>query len=367
MEVNTTMVIMIRNMKRIINNAGTIKKVSAIVILACLIIGLTSCNNGLKENKSNKESTREVYAMDTYMTLKAYGENGDEALDKCVSLIEEMDNMFSIGVEDSYVSEVNKEGSGYVNDDFENIIKEALYVYENTDGAFDITVYPLMEAWGFAGGEKRVPSDDEIESLLEKVDSSKINYNEEENYIELEEGVKIDFGGIAKGYASNKVIDLLKEEGVISAVVSLGGNVQCLGTKTDGSYWNIAIEDPDDTEKYLGSIKVKDKAVITSGGYERYFEENGKTYHHILDPFTGKPANNGVKSVTIISDDGMLSDALSTALFVMGTEKACDYYRKHNKEFDFIIKTDDNGLIISQGIKDSFNTDYDAKIVECEK
>ena len=140
--------------------------------------------------------------------------------------------------------------------------------------------------------------------------------------VKLGKNMKIDLGGIAKGYTSSRVMQIFKDCGVTSGLVSLGGNVQALGTKTDGTDWQIAIENPDKSSDYIGVVSVKDKAVITSGGYERYFEKNGKTYHHILDPKTGYPAESGLKSVTIVSDNGTLADALSTSLFVMGKEDA---------------------------------------------
>lgn len=131
------------------------------------------------------------------------------------------------------------------------------------------------------------------------------------------EGMKIDLGGIAKGYTSSKVMDIFKENGISSAVISLGGNVQTLNGKPDGSDWRVAVENPADTGSYIGVLSIKDKAVITSGGYERYFKQDGKTYHHIIDPANGYPANNGLTSVTIVSDDGTLADGLSTSLFIM--------------------------------------------------
>ena len=153
-------------------------------------------------------------------------------------------------------------------------------------------------------------------------------------------------------------MQIFKECGVKSGLVSLGGNVQALGTKTDGTAWQIAIENPDKSSDYIGVVSVKDKAVITSGGYERYFEKNGKTYHHILDPETGYPAESGVKSVTIVSDDGTLADALSTSLFVMGKEKALDYWREHKNEFDTVLVEDNGDITITGGLEKIFKSNF---------
>lgn len=215
-----------------------------------------------------------------------------------------------------------------------------------------------MVKWGFTTQKYNVPSKNEISKLLKDVDSSKIIFDEKSGNIKLKENMKIDLGGIAKGYTSNRVMQIFKECGVKSGLVSLGGNVQALGTKTDGTAWQIAIENPDKSSDYIGVVSVKDKAVITSGGYERYFEKNGKTYHHILDPETGYPAESGLKSVTIVSDDGTLADALSTSLFVMGKEKALDYWREHKNEFDTVLVEDNGDITITGGLEKIFKSNF---------
>lgn len=158
-------------------------------------------------------------------------------------------------------------------------------------------------------------------------------------------------------------MDIYKEKGVTSGLVNLGGNAQVLGTKPDGSLWRVAVQSPDAEDEYLGVLETKDKAIITSGGYERYFEKDGVTYI-IHRPSTGYPAENGLISVTIVSADGTLADGLSTSLFVMGKDKAVDYWRAHSDEFDMILLTDDEQLYVSEGIKDSFTSDRDVNIVE---
>ena len=173
----------------------------------------------------------------------------------------------------------------------------------------------------------------------------------------------IDFGGIAKGYTSSRIMDIYKDNGITSGLVNLGGNVQALGTKTDGTKWKIAVQSPDDTEDYLGILSVQDKAVITSGGYERYFEQDGVTYHHIIDPKTGYPAENGLVSVTIVSSDGTLADGLSTSLFIMGEEKAADFWREHKDEFDAILMSDDGTLYVTEGLENDFSTERTVEII----
>ena len=147
-------------------------------------------------------------------------------------------------------------------------------------------------------------------------------------------------------------------------MVSLGGNVQVLGIKTDGSKWRVAVQNPEDTENYLGVLETQDRAVITSGGYERYFEQDGKTYQHILDPKTGYPADSGLTSVTIVSVDGTLADGLSTSLFVMGKEKAVAYWRAHSEEFDAILVEKDGTVSVTENIADQFTPDDAVKKTE---
>ena len=215
-----------------------------------------------------------------------------------------------------------------------------------------------MVKWGFTTQKYNVPSKSEISKLLKNVDSSKIEFDEKSSSIKLGKNMKIDLGGIAKGNTSSRVMQIFKDCGVTSGLVSLGGNVQALGTKTDGTDWQIAIENPDKSSDYIGVVSVKDKAVITSGGYERYFENNGKTYHHILDPKTGYPAESGLKSVTIVSDNGTLADALSTSLFVMGKEKALDYWREYKNEFDTVLVEDNGNITITDGLKKVFKSNF---------
>ena len=260
--------------------------------------------------------------------------------------------------QESDIYKLNETGSGTLSTDTKNIVSRALEINKTTNGAFDISIYPLMVKWGFTTQKYNVPSKNEISKLLKDVDSSKIIFDEKSGNIKLKENMKIDLGGIAKGYTSNRVMQIFKECGVKSGLVSLGGNVQALGTKTDGTAWQIAIENPDKSSDYIGVVSVKDKAVITSGGYERYFEKNGKTYHHILDPETGYPAESGVKSVTIVSDDGTLADALSTSLFVMGKEKALDYWHEHKNEFDTVLVEDNGDITITGGLEKIFKSNF---------
>lgn len=329
-------------------------RLSGVLLFLLCIAMLTACQN----SDENKKVSKDIFAMDTYMTVTAYGKNAENGVNKAVDEINRLEMVLSAEKQESDIYKLNETGSGTLSTDTKNIVSKALEINKTTNGAFDISIYPLMVKWGFTTQKYNVPSKNEISKLLKDVDSSKIIFDEKSGNIKLKENMKIDLGGIAKGYTSNRVMQIFKECGVKSGLVSLGGNVQALGTKTDGTAWQIAIENPDKSSDYIGVVSVKDKAVITSGGYERYFEKNGKTYHHILDPETGYPAESGVKSVTIVSDDGTLADALSTSLFVMGKEKALDYWREHKNEFDTVLVEDNGDITITGGLEKIFKSNF---------
>ncbi|MCD8021263.1 MAG: FAD:protein FMN transferase, partial [Clostridiales bacterium] len=208
--------------------------------------------------------------------------------------ISRIEDLVSTGIESSEIAQLNETGTGTVSADTGTLIEYSLDICEDTDGVFDITIYPVMKAWGFTDQNYRVPDDAELEELMGYMGIDKISYDADTGEVSLAEGTEIDLGGIAKGYTSDRVMDILTEYGVESAVISLGGNVEALGTKPDGSLWRVAVENPDDTSDYVGIISVADKAIITSGCYVRYFEEDGITYHLIIDPGTGYPADSGL-------------------------------------------------------------------------
>lgn len=308
--------------------------------------------------EKSEASESEIFALDTAITLKVYGSKRVEVLKKLEDKINELDDMLSTGKETSEVSRLNRSGEAVLSPTVANLVKRSLGIYKKTDGLFDITIYPLMELWGFPTKNYKVPSEKEIEEKLKLVGSDKIDFNEETRKISFKnKGMEIDFGGIGKGYITDELVKILTDEKVEAAIINLGGNVFGFRKKPDGSLWNIAIRDPNEPDKYMAAIRLEDSAVITSGGYERYFEENGIIYHHILDPRTGKPSDSGLKSVSIISKDGTLADALSTSLFIMGEEKAIGYWKENGNDFDILLMTKDNRLLVSEGIKDKIISD----------
>lgn len=325
-----------------------------------LLALLTGCSVSKYE-----KTTQTLFAMDTVMEVTAYGKHAKSGLESAVKEIVRLDQLLSTGDINSEVFAINDNGGGSLSEDTAYLLERSLELYKDTAGVFDITIYPVMEVWGFTTKEYKVPSDDQLQDALALTGGYGIQYDSAKMELSFAmEGMKIDFGGIAKGYTSDRVINLMKEQGIESGIINLGGNVKTLGTKPDGSLWKVAIQSPDDEGGMLGVVEVADKAVITSGGYERYFEEAGISYHHIIDPQTGYPANHGLKSVTIISEDGTLADALSTSLYIMGKEKAEEYWREASHEFDMVLMTDDKKLYITEGIKDTFSSDYEVFVLK---
>ena len=304
-------------------------------------------------------STRYLTAMDTVMTLTAYGQNRDRALEEAVAEIQRLDSLLSIGSDSSDISRLNREKTAVLSPDAASLLESALDLARDTQGVFDPTVYPLVKLWGFYDKDYHVPSRQELSQALALVDYREVSLGED-GQASLGPGQQIDLGGIGKGYTSQRVTELLRQAGITSAMVSLGGNVQCLGAKPDGSPWNIGIRDPFGEELYA-AVRVTDKAVITSGGYERYFEdpETGIIYRHILDPRTGFPAEKGLSSVSIVTSDGTLGDGLSTALYIMGLEEATRYWQAHREAFEAVFITDDGILYATEGLRGSLTSQYD--------
>lgn len=336
------------------------------IAVLCILgtMGLMGCQT-FADKKEAKQAEKELFAMDTYMTLKAYGEKAEEAVEKGEEEIRRLDNLLSTEKADSEISQLNEKGTGILSPDADQLIKKSLELYQDTGKMFDISMYPVAEAWGFGKKDYRVPSQEELDRLLPLVDAGKLSYSKEKKELTFgQAGMKIDLGGIAKGYTSSKIMDIYRKEGVTGGMVNLGGNVQTMGKKPDGEPWKIAIQSPEKDGRYLGVLLIQEKAVITSGGYERYFEQDGVKYHHIIDPATGKPANSGLASVTIVSSDGTRADGLSTSLFIMGKEKAEAYWREHRDEFDVILLTDDGKLYVSEGIAKQFSSDREFSVLK---
>ena len=319
------------------------------ILIAALCLCLTGCG------KQTTEATAQIFAMDTVMDLTAYGENAAAALTDASREINRLERLLSRTIDTSEISQINAGGAVTVSEETASLLAQAQTYTAATDGAFDITIAPLVSLWGITTDSPYVPTQQEIDALLPLVGSAHLHLSGDT--ATLDDGCAIDLGGIAKGYAADLLRAQLEKEGVTSATLDLGGDVFVMGRKTDGGDWRIAVKDPADTESYLGVVSAADKFIVTSGVYERYFEENGVRYHHILDPKTGCPAESGLVSVTVLCENGAWADALSTACFVLGPDGALalrDDLADQGADFELILVTDDGRVLYTDGLTDAF-------------
>ncbi len=291
------------------------------ILLICLL--LTGC-------AGVKPAQRTVFAMDTVMELQVWGKEANKALDALEKLLKDMDGRWSATDTGSALYAYNNNGTVSWTADEAAFLQRANRLSRRTDGAFSPKLYALMDAWGFYDDSHSVPSQEQITKALADE--------------------RMDLGGIVKGYAGDQAVQLLKQYKVDRAILNLGGNIQTYGEKPNGEAWQIGIQDPDGGAP-LGTVKVHGTmAIVTSGDYQRYFEKDGVKYHHIMDPKTGVPAQSGLRSVTVISKDGTLADALSTSFFVMGLEKGSEFWRS-SSDFEVVFVTDGGKIYATEGVK----------------
>ena len=319
-----------------------------ITILLALLLSLTGC--------SEQKVTKQIFAMDTYMELSAYGKNAEVGLSDVISTINQYALALDPEVESSAVYAFNHaEGEEVTLDPaIADMLATAKQIWQQTNGALDLTVYPIVKAWGFIDSAHTVPSAEDLEQLrtvpcFEDVDI-------DIHTITMPAGTEISFGAVAKGAMAERSKLILTDYGIESAFLSLGGNVQTVGTKPDGSLWRVGVQDPNNLSTHLGIVSIGEAALVTSGSYQRYFEADGKLYHHIIDPKTAAPAESGLQSVTIVCDSGTMADCLSTAMFILGEEAAIQYHSTYGG-FAMVLVTDDNRVVVVGDIDFEESTD----------
>ena len=319
-------------------------------LLSASILLLSGCSGLPRERSQTYTDT----LFDTVISVQIFDSVDEDVLEGCEKLCNKYDSMFSNKIEDSEISRINSAGGNPVEVSKETIklIKKGIYYSEMSDGAFDITIAPVSSLWDFKAETPSVPSP---EAIAEAV--SHVNY---ENIIIRDNTVKladpqagIDLGAIAKGYIADRIKDYLEEEGVRHAMINLGGNVLAMGSKLDGSDYNIGIQKPfDETGEPITSVKISDKSVVTSGIYQRYFKADGKIYHHILDPNTGYPCENNLYSVTILTDSSLTADALSTTCFLLGYDRGMKLINQLDN-VDAVFITNDNQIHYSKNFQNN--------------
>lgn len=340
-------------------------KLKYLSLCLLLIFSLTFFSGCSKNNKNTSPLTRTETLMGTVVKVTIYDSNDPKILDKAFDRVREIEKSVSINDSGTILDEVNAY-SGLspvvVDEDTFNIVEKGIKYSDLSNGLFDITIGPLVKLWSIGLPEARVPSQEEIESVLGYINYKDIELNESDNSIFLKKpNMIIDLGGIAKGYTADEVSKVLTENNVNSAIIDLGGNVYAHGTKVNGDNWNVGIQNPVSSRgDILGSIKVNNKSIVTSGTYERFIEKDGVKYHHILDPKTGYPYSNDISGISIISDKSIDGDALSTSVFAMGVEKGLEFVESL-PDIDAIFITNDKKIYLSSGMKDLFkltNTEF---------
>jgi len=288
--------------------------------------------------------------MDTFAEISCYGTSKADAVKAMDAAFREMkriEKVFSKFDEDSEVYKINKLAGSQeviITSEVLGLIERSIYYSRVSEGAFDITVGPLMQIWGFVHNNNSIPDTQTIEETLKYVGYRNILVNSEKLSIRfLDKDIQIDLGAIAKGYAVDRAKDVLVSHGIKNALVNLGGNIFALGQAPGKRSWAIGVEDPRNKNRVLWNLELKDKAVSTSGNYERFFILNGKRYSHIINPVTGQPCQ-GIISVTVATDSAESSDALSTAIFVMGEEKGIRL-AKAIKDIQVLILKEDGKII----------------------
>lgn len=329
------------------------RKIFATLMLAVLLAALCACG-------TNGATVREksIFAMDTVIDVKIYETAATSsfelsaALDECERMIRECERELSKTLDDSDIARINASRGEPVEVSTQTceLIKTAFELTQNTHGAFDITLEPLCELWCVTNEDFVPPSEDEISSALEHIGCDKLAIDENSvSKTDAEAG--IDLGGIGKGYAAQLVVSFLEARGY-AGLVSFGGNIGVVGEKPDARAWNIAIRSPFESGETVATLALERGFVAVSGAYERYAEYDGRIYHHIIDSATGRPSESDLASAAIVCENGALADALSTACFVLGSERTLELYGEHIYDFEAILIKNDGELLLTEGIAD---------------
>lgn len=347
------------------------KKISCLMAVIITLAFFVGCS---KQKIPAEPIKKTSLVIGTICTITLYDSDDYSIIDKAMERLTELENILSINKTGTELDKVN-DMAGIepvpVSDDTLKVIKNGLEYSAISNGSLDITVGPLVKLWGIGTDFAKVPTEEEINSAKELINYKDVEINEDNKTIFLKNpNMIIDLGAIAKGYAADEVAKLLKDNGIKNAIINLGGNIFVLGKKVDGTDWKVGIQNPEKPEEpespqksddsTIGYVTVSNKSIVTSGVYERYFEKDGKKYHHILNPETGYPYENEILGVSIISDKSIDGDSLSTTLFALGVEKGLELIES-TKGVNALFITRDHKLYMSKGFDKIFtltNTNY---------
>ena len=328
-----------------------------IILFFSIILSACQMQNDLRETSADQAEQ----LLGTIITGKAYGVHAEEALNLAFDRVREIENKMSRHLTGSEVDLINqnagKEAVSISSDTF-FVIQSALDYAEKTNGALNPVMGTIIELWGIGTENARVPTQDELNMFLPYLDYHQLILTQNPYTARLTSNkLKLDLGAIAKGYAGDEMARVLSEKGITSALLNLGGNVVVLGERPDHTPWTIGIQNPlkEERGEVAGIIKTKDTSVVTSGSYERFFEKEGIRYHHIMDPSTGYPGQNGVISSTIIAQSSTQADALSTAVYILGKEKGLSLIESL-PGVEAVVITDDYKVYTTSGIEDDLFT-----------
>lgn len=318
------------------------------------MILLSGCTKDKETKKVNLDPTTETeFLLDTLVSITLYGDDSKYMKD-LFDLIEVYDERLDAHDEKSEVYRVNKREIDSLSDELKELLEQSFEYSELSNGYYDVTIAPLVDLWDIQNQPTSIPSEEEIEKAKQKVDYKNIAIDGS-NIVFKSRDTKIDLGGIAKGYIADKLVEALKNMGVERAVINLGGNVVVVGEKAPNVPFKVALQDPDELRgESLGVLSLSDESIVTSGIYERYVEIEGVRYHHMINPFTGYPEDNNLKSVTIMSNSSTDGDALSTSVFLLGLEKGLEL-AESLEDVEAIIITKSNEIYTTTGIGESFD------------
>ena len=324
-------------------------KKRVVLLLLLLALSLAGCN--LLPDASMQDRTvsdASIWAMDTQMDLRLYGDTDGTVMAELTAILNRLDHSLSATSPDSALTALNE--SGRTDDaDVVYLASAAQTISAQTDGALDITLLPASRLWGFGTDSYAVPEPAALDALRDRVGMDKLTVSD--GAVSVSAGTMLDFGALAKGYAADLCRAKMEEAG-IAGILSLGGNIQTVGTKPDGSDWIIGVQDPDDMGRYLLTLRLSGSAsAVASGDYQRFFMQDGVRYCHILDPKTLSPVRGSLRSVTAVTDGGLKADGLSTALFVLGREAGITLWQSMG-DFEAVWIEADGTVWITPGLKD---------------
>jgi thiamine biosynthesis lipoprotein len=339
------------------------QKIIIVMVLISLAFSISGCQEEKQEVINNTKISSSEFLLNTHVTITLYGTEDETLFSEIFGEIERLEKLLSVHIEGSDLDLI-KENAGIkpvkVSEDTIKIMEKSIKYSKLTNGLFDITSGPLIDLWGIGTESERIPSLEEINSAVKLIDYEKIKIDKENTTVFLEEkGMIANLGAIAKGYIADKIEEKLQDLGVKSAIINLGGNVQLIGGKPDGTLFRIGIQDPDETRGgNIGVYTGKDVTIVSSGDYERFFIKDGVRYHHILNPKTGYPVETEIKSVSIITDESFEADALSTSVLLSGWEKGIEMVENlENVEAIFINKNHE--VYVTNGLNNSFEFNSD--------